>query len=283
MLSSRGLRPRKRLGQHFLIDGNLMRGLVESADLKRDDVVVEVGGGTGGLTDLLALRVDQLVCVEVDRDLRELLAERFAGVAGVEVVGIDVLESKHRLAAVVAECIQHAERDGLTVKLVANLPYQIATPLVMNLLVDYPVVRRLCFTVQSEVGDRFVAEPGCKAFGPLTILSGALSRVTTVARLGPQSFWPRPTVDSVMLRMDVDPAARASVPDVPTFARFVRGVFNHRRKTLRSAMSYVLDAAVVEHLGERFDLTRRPEQVPVSQWVSIAKTVLDKPFSEPCP
>ena len=283
MLSSRGLRPRKRLGQHFLIDGNLMRGLVESADLKRDDVVVEVGGGTGGLTDLLALRVDRLVCVEVDRDLRELLVDRFAGVAGVEVVGVDVLESKHRLAAVLAERLQHAERDGLTVKLVANLPYQIATPLVMNLLVDYPVVRRLCFTVQSEVGDRFVAEPGCKAFGPLTILSGVLSRVTTVTRLGPQSFWPRPTVDSVMLRMDVDPAARKTIPDVPTFARFVRGVFNHRRKTLRSAMSYVLDAAVVEHLGERFDLTRRPEQVPVSQWVSIAKTVLEKPFSAPCP
>lgn len=283
MLSSHGLRPRKRLGQHFLIDGNLMRVLVESADLKRDDLVVEVGGGTGGLTDLLALRVDRLVCVEVDRDLRELLVDRFAGVAGVEVVGIDVLESKHRLAAVVAECLQHAERDGLTVKLVANLPYQIATPLVMNLLVDYPVVRRLCFTVQSEVGDRFVAEPGCKAFGPLTILSGVLSRVTTVTRLGPQSFWPRPTVDSVMLRMDVDPAARKTIRDVPAFARFVRGVFNHRRKTLRSALSYVLDAAVVEHLGERFDLTRRPEQVPVSQWVSIAKTVLDKPFSEPCP
>ncbi len=273
MLSSRGLRPRKRLGQHFLIDGNLMRGLVESADLKCDDVVVEVGGGTGGLTDLLAPRVDRLVCVEVDRDLRELLVDRFAGIAGVEVVGVDVLKSKHHLAAVVAERMHDAERDGLTVKLVANLPYQIATPLVMNLLVDYPVVRRLCFTVQSEVGDRFVAEPGCKAFGPLTILSGALSRVTTVTRLGPQSFWPRPTVDSVMLRMDVDPAARKTIPDVSAFARFVRGVFDHRRKTLRSAMSYVLDAAAVERLSERFDLTRRPEQVPVSEWVSIAKTL----------
>ena len=109
----------------------------------------------------------------------------------------------------------------------------------------------MCFTVQSEVGDRFTAEPGCKAFGPLTILSGVLAKVTIVTRLGPQSFWPRPAVDSVMLRMDVDPAAREAIPDVPAFARFVRGVFDHRRKTLRSAMSYVLDAPTIERLGEK--------------------------------
>ena len=191
LLSEAGMRPRKRFGQHFLIDGNLMRRLCEAGEVTKNDRVLEVGGGTGGLTDLLVETAADVICVEVDQRLCGILESRFAARANFRVVHGDVLESKHRLNAEVIQAVRREPRsDG--VKLVANLPYQIATPLVMNLVLDHPEVTRLVFTVQREVADRLMACPGTKAYGPVSIVTQLLCKVEIVATLSPDVFWPRP-------------------------------------------------------------------------------------------
>ena len=270
LLDSIGVRPRKRFGQHFLIDGNLMRLLVASAELQSEDRVLEVGPGTGGLTDLLARSVDELVCVEVDRDLQELLATRFATQSNVRLIRADILESKHRLNSDVVEWLESGgPLPKRPIKLVANLPYQVATPLVMNLLVQHPQVRRLCFTVQAEVGDRFMAEPGTRDYGPLSIVVHLLARARMVSRLPPTVFWPAPTVDSVMMSFEVREQPPIPPKDYAAFAAFLRGIFDHRRKTLRAALSYVVDGDARDGLCREFDAARRPECVPPLEWLDM--------------
>jgi 16S rRNA (adenine1518-N6/adenine1519-N6)-dimethyltransferase len=274
LLCQAGVRPRKRFGQHFLIDGNLMRRLVESADLDPQDLVIEIGPGTGGLTDLLVGSAGRVIAVELDRILFEILEERFADAESISLVLGDALASKHAIRQEVIEAIHGFESDaGGRVKLVANLPYQIATPLVLNLVVDHPQVRRLCFTVQAEVGGRFIAGPCSKAYGPISIVVQTLCEVATIARIPPPAFWPRPDVDSVMLRLDAKESPPLSSKESGVFAKFVRGVFDHRRKTLRSALGYVVSDDAREHLCQLFDTTRRPEALCVEEWLDVFRAL----------
>jgi 16S rRNA (adenine1518-N6/adenine1519-N6)-dimethyltransferase len=267
LLADVGLRPRKRFGQHFLIDGNLMRRLVSTAELQPGDAVIEVGAGTGGLTDLLVTGGRRILCVEVDRDLFPLLERRFGDEPAVTLLNVDCLESKHRI---------HPDVDGwlraqidTRVILVSNLPYHAATPLLMNLLTDYPKVERLVFTVQAEVGDRLMAAPNTKAYGPLSIVAQLLARIVSVVRIPPQAFWPRPGVDSVMLRVDRIVSPFTSSDELKRFAAFVRGVFDHRRKTLRSALGYVVEKDVCARIAECFDANRRPEALTKEEWLKV--------------
>ncbi len=288
LLAAAGLKPRRRLGQHFLIDGNLMRRMAAEGAPGPDDLILEVGGGTGGLTDLLVgraarlQRAARLLCVEIDPGLHAILTDRFADSAGVTLILGDVLEQKHRLMPEVARHLM-AYESGPTgsaqakacgsVKLVANLPYQVAAPLVMNLLVDYPQVRLLCFTVQAEVGERILAAEGCKEYGPLSVLSQALATTRVIANIPPQSFWPRPAVASVMLRMDVKDRPLETVGDVRGFASLVRETFCHRRKTLRGALAYVLETEQRERVCRLVDASRRPESFSVTEWLEMFRSL----------
>jgi len=276
LLTSIGQRPRKRFGQHFLIEGNMMRRLVEAAEIGPADVVLEIGAGTGGLTDLLVGHAARVIAVEIDRDLFSLLSDRFHDRDNLELIEGDVLSNKHELSRNVATALESAAgRNGRIAKLVANLPYNVATPLLMNLLADYSMVRRFCFTVQAEVGERIASPPGCKSYGPLGILSQALCSIETVARLGPQYFWPRPAVDSVMMRMDVHDSPFADAKELHTFMSFVRRVFEHRRKTLRSALGYVLDDEIRERICGEFDCNRRPEQIDGEEWRALFRRTIN--------
>ena len=274
LLGQLGMTPRKRFGQNFLIDGNLMRRLVQCAGLTKDDFVIEVGAGTGGLTDLLARFARRVVCVEIDRGLQQFLEERFEEADHVEIIRGDVLAGKHsinvELQAVLAE---HPPDSPGEVKLVANLPYQIATPVIMNLLVDYPIVSRMCFTVQAEVGERLIAPPGGKTYGPLAIVAQTLGRVETVCRIGPASFWPRPKVDSSMMRIEVGGGPLTSIEQARAFSSLVRRAFDHRRKTLRSALGYFLDDEQLARAGETVDLRLRPQAISVVEWLAIFRSI----------
>lgn len=247
-----------------------MRRLVAAAEINASDCVLEVGGGTGGLTDLLVDCAGHTICVELDRDLLGVLQDRFRERCGLTLIQGDVLQNKNRISDQVVDALSlHDGGEGGCVKLVANLPYQVATPLVMNLLVDVPSVRRLVFTVQAEVADRFVATPNTKAYGPISIVVQALCGVETVARLGSDAFWPRPTVDSVMLRLDVVSPPAVDPAELRGFAKLVRGTFDHRRKTLRSALGYILDKDARDAVCGTVDGTRRPESFSVEEWLAI--------------
>lgn len=290
MLAGAGIRPNRRLGQNFLIDGNLMRKLVGSADIGPADVVLEVGPGTGSLTEMLLERAAHVVAVEVDGALYRLLASRLAGTANLTLLNRDALADKNHLAPELVDAMQAAgtPRDtrsarGARVMLVANLPYQVASPLIVELLRSGLGITRLCFTVQKEVAERIASPPGCKAYGPLSVAVQATCDTTRITDLGASVFWPRPQVASTMLRLDYNPSKAARIADMAHFARVVRTCFLHRRKKLSHALAYLLgmkklDPAEHPQLAA-FDLSRRPEQLSVDEWIALAEVAEIPPES----
>jgi len=270
-LAEHGLAPNRRLGQNFLIDRNLMQKLVDSAEIKAKDTVLEVGGGTGGLTDQLAVRAGHLVVAEADAGLARLLADRYQERANVDIIHTDILKGKHEIAPAVIEKICETEGDRGFL-LVANLPYNIASPLLMNLLMLTPRVKRMCFTIQREVADRITARAGSKDVGPLSIALQLACDIEVVAHLPPSVFWPPPKIDSSMLRLDIKPDAIVPSERFEQFVTLVRTAFAHRRKTLRSNLSS-LPERTLEIVQERIDLSQRAEQIPLATWQDILSSM----------
>ena len=233
LLNSAGLSPRKRLGQCFLIDRNLMAKLAGAAELDPTDCVLEVGCGMGSLTALLAAAAGRVVAVEVDPGLLEIAREQLAAHANVLLVGADALKTKTVVAPEVIAAVVEAHRQaGGRLKLVANLPYDIATPLVIDLLIGGLPFERYCFTVQEEVAARFLAQPGTADFGPVAVISQTLTTGRRLTKVPPQAFWPAPKVSSAMLRLDALPTDEVCITDRHAFAQFVRVFFQSRRKTV---------------------------------------------------
>jgi 16S rRNA (adenine1518-N6/adenine1519-N6)-dimethyltransferase len=266
-LRAHGLAPNRRLGQNFLIDRHLMQKLVEAADLGPGTLILEVGGGTGGLTDQLATRADHLIVAEADAGLARLLSARFEGRPNVEIIHTDILERKHDIAPAVVEKLRnHSDLERFL--LVANLPYSIASPLLINLLTLRPTVERMVFTIQREVADRIVASAGSKDFGPLSIALQIACDVQMIAKLPPSVFWPPPKIDSSMLRLDVRKEITQSPEVLRTFLTVVRAAFAHRRKTLRSNIAS-LPSNLNEIVKAHFDVKQRAEQIPLAQWKAL--------------
>lgn len=241
LMEATGLRPRRQLGQNFLIDLNLLGLLVEAAALEPDDVVLEVGAGTGGLTARLAERAARVVSVEIDPGFFALAQRETSRFSNVELIHTDILAGKNKLrpevTQAVATALAAAGQDHY--HLVANLPYDVAASVVGNLLVDDLPIRSLVFTVQLEMAQRITSEPGSKDYGPLSVLVQRLGAAAWIRTLPPEAFWPRPKVHSAILRIDVDPARRTDLADVRAMHRFVRDLFLHRRKNLRAAIASI--------------------------------------------
>jgi 16S rRNA (adenine1518-N6/adenine1519-N6)-dimethyltransferase len=272
MLASRGLRPSRALGQNFLIDGNLMRKLVDAAALTPTDTVLEVGAGTGSLTEMLLERAGHVVAVEYDHGLHALLAERLSGRDRLTLLHADVLAGKSKITPQVLEAIEDAARSlGGRVCLVANLPYSVASPLLIDLLLVERAPALECFTVQKEVADRITAGPGGKRIGPLSIIMQSGAEIERIARVPAQAFWPQPSIESAMLRM----TPRPDRIHLPALARVVHACFLHRRKTLRYNLETAFGAETPTRIHERTDLdtTRRPETLTVSEWEALSRVI----------
>jgi 16S rRNA (adenine1518-N6/adenine1519-N6)-dimethyltransferase len=155
--------------------------------------------------------------------------------------------------------------------LVANLPYDIAAPLLVNLLISATGLTRFCFTVQREVGDRIEARPYTRQYGPLGILLQSTCRIQRVARLPATAFWPAPAVESTMYRLDCHDRLFNRRDHLAKFARFVREAFRHRRKTLRHNLEPAVGPDCFARLAGRYDMQRRPESVAVAEWIDIAR------------
>jgi len=233
-----GIRPQTRSGQNFLVDLNLQACLVEAAELGPDDVVLEVGTGTGSLTALLAEKAAAVVTVEIDPQLHQMAAEELAGTERVTLLRADALQRKNRLSAEVLDAIEQrlGEAPGRRLKLAANLPYSVATPILTNLLALERPPELMVATIQKELADRVVARPGSKDYGALSIWVQSQSQAEILRVLPPDVFWPRPKVSSAFLRVRLDQALRGRIADRGFFHEFVRAVFLHRRKLLRSEL-----------------------------------------------
>jgi 16S rRNA (adenine1518-N6/adenine1519-N6)-dimethyltransferase len=232
LLAQANSRPRHQFGQNFMIDQNLVRAVADAGQLGPEDCAIEVGPGTGTLTEELLGRAGRVVVVEIDRDLAALLRKTFGGRERFTLIEGDALAGKHELNASLLEAIAGARGEGLRAKLVANLPYNIASPLVIGLLIAG--VELLAFTVQKEVAQRLAARPDADEYGPLTVMAQMLARVEVLRTLPPQAFWPAPKIDSSLVRMTCDDRLGAIAKP---FGRFVHAVFSFRRKTLRRGLA----------------------------------------------
>ena len=240
LFSQRGIFPQRRLGQNFLIDLNIHDLIVNAADVGSNDVILEIGSGTGALTVLMASRGAAVVTVDVDPAMAKLTSEVVAGLPNVRVLNLDALKNKNTLNPGVLDHVRAglAVGTGKRFKIVANLPYHVATPVITNFLVHpelCPVL--MVVTIQRELADRMCAEAASSAYGSLSILVQALADVSIVRTLPPTVFWPRPKVDSAVVAIQPNAGKRADVGDVPWFHDFVRSVFLHRRKYLRHVLA----------------------------------------------
>ncbi|MBI3726679.1 ribosomal RNA small subunit methyltransferase A, partial [bacterium] len=202
MLEAAGVQPRRPLGQNFLTDPNLLKAIARDAEIEPTDVVLEVGTGTGGLTLELASLAAHVVTVEIDSALAALARGRLSDSGNVTLIERDVLSSKSRIADEVLEAVKRelAARAGSSLRVVANLPYAISTPVVVNLLeLDLPL-RRMTVMVQLESAERFCARPGDPVFNAVSVLAAQLASVTLLRKLPPAVFYPRPKVASAVVQ-----------------------------------------------------------------------------------
>lgn len=246
-LEAAGFRPSRRLGQNFLLDENMLRAIVRDADVSRDDVVLEVGPGCGFLTLHLAREAGRVVSVEIDPRLLEIARELCAEATNVQWIRADVLASKQALAPEVDAALP---RDR-SWKLVANLPYSVSAPLLAVLAGRDVPPDTMTVLVQREVAERVVAAPGTNDWGPLSIRL-QLDYAARVTRTVPaQLFWPRPEVESAVVRLDRRKDARGTPDARRAFEELVRALFQRRRQGLARVLADRFDRAVATRaLGE---------------------------------
>jgi 16S rRNA (adenine1518-N6/adenine1519-N6)-dimethyltransferase len=254
LFQERGIQPKNKLGQNFLIDLNLLELVLRSAELSAADLVLEVGSGTGGLTMRLLEQAGAVVSVEIDSSFHclteEVVATHFAlfspdpGKPGthkenVRLLHTDVLASKNTLTPEVLDAVRElsAQAGTANVKLVANLPYSVAVPVIANLLLSDLPIQLMVVMVQWEIAERLTASAGTHAYAALAVMVQSLAEVTIVRRIPPAAFWPRPQVDSAIVQIRPDAARRSIVGDVRRFRNFLRDLYVHRRKNLRGALA----------------------------------------------
>ncbi len=276
-----GISPATRHGQNFLIDLNLHRVIIDAAELTKQDVVLEVGTGTGALTQLMAEKVAAVITVEIDGHLFELASEQLFHYPHVTMLHQDALKNKNRFDSKVIEAVGEklAEDPNRRFKLVANLPYNIATPILSNLLLCEHVPHTMVATIQKELGDRIVAQPWSKDYGALSVWIQCQASAEIVRLMPPSVFWPMPKVESAIVRIVVDPAKRAAVPDLRFFHQFVKAIFIHRRKFLRAnvvaALKHYLSKAEVDEILAELQLPEeaRTEQLDVPTLLQLTELV----------
>ena len=261
---------------------NLVDLIADSAELRKTDVVLEIGTGVGSLTTRLSDQAGAVLTVEIDNNLFQLASEELAGRPNVRMIHGDALRNKNALRDDLMDQIREAmNRIGPDARflLVANLPYNVATPIISNLLHESPPPDVMVVTIQKELADRIVAVPGNKDFGALSVWIQSLADCSIVRILPPTVFWPRPKVHSAILRIDLVPSRREKFADVKHFHQTVRALFFHRRKFLRSvaisAMKGRLEKSDVDRVLAELSLApdSRVEQLNVEQIQTLAEAL----------
>ena len=286
LFARKGIEPKHRYGQNFLIDLNIHDLIVRASEVGPGDVVLEIGPGTGALTTLMAVTGATVIAVDIDPAMAGLTAEATAGMPNVRVLTADALAGKNKLNAEMLDNV----RSGLAAgpdrrfKLVANLPYNAATPIISNLLVHPELCpSRIVATVQLELAERMIARADTDAYSALSVVIQAITDAQIVRTLSPGAFWPRPKVDSAVVALVPGPVKRSAIGDLPWFHSVVRQIFLHRRKNLRRVV-YSLwraewtDKAEVDTLLDSLGLTGqvRAEAMSVPQHIMLAAALRER-------
>lgn len=259
----------KSLGQNFLVDDSVLEDIVEGAEVCEDDLVIEIGPGVGTLTAQILKRAKKVVAVELDTDLIPILENELGDNPKFSLVHKDALKVDFN------EIIG----DEQSVKLVANLPYYVTTPIIAKLLNEGYKFKSLTIMIQKEVAERINSEPNCKEYGALSILVQYYCDTRIVRRVPPSCFMPRPKVDSIVIRLDRLEKPRVDVKDKKLFFDVVRNSFNMRRKTLWNATKgFNLSKEDLEKAFENSDIDqkRRGETLSLQEFANLADAIYDQ-------
>jgi len=263
--------PRKRLGQNFLIDSEVLDSIIEYAELSSEDLVLEIGPGTGIITKLLAQIAGRIIAVELDDGLFQILKETFTDNPNVALIHGDILDID----------LQNIFKTGQKVKVIGNIPYYITTPILMRILESYPVIpiQMILIMVQEEVGERIVASPGTKDYGALSVAIAYRSDAEILKRVPAESFYPRPKVDSVLIKLTMRSNPRITLKNEDLFFHIVRSAFQYRRKTLRNALLMANTSSRIQISPDSidksfqaldFDSRRRGETLSIEEFGLLA-------------
>lgn len=276
-----GIHPNTKHGQNFLIDLNLVELLARTADVGPEDVVLEIGTGTGSLTAMLAAQAAAVVTVEIDAQMHQLASETLIDLDNITMLQQDALKNKNHFHPAVLDAVREQldARPGTRLKLASNLPYNIATPIVSNLLKVDTVPASMTVTIQKELADRITARPRTKDYSALSVWMQSQCEIEIVRILPPSVFWPQPKVESAIIHVVPDAEKRSRFPDLEDFHTFVRSMFFHRRKFLRSellsAFKGEVDKPTVDGILQQQGLqpTCRSEELDVPAMLSLYEAV----------
>ena len=261
---------KKSLGQNFLSDLNILRNIVSAADVTDNDNVIEIGPGIGALTEQLARRARRVVAFEIDENLLPVLGETLMPYDNVKIINQDILKAN------LPEVIQNEFEPGHPIKLVANLPYYITTPILMGVLKSNVTFDQIVVMMQAEVADRLVAEPGTKAYGSLSVVMQYRAHVEVAFNVPRTAFIPQPNVDSAIIRL----TPRAALPVEPysdqALYGFVKGCFAHRRKSLWNNLQGIFGKQPevrerIEAVLDKVEISRqlRPERLTLINFIEL--------------
>ena len=225
-----GIKARKKYGQNFLIDANVIKRIIDASSITKEDCVLEIGPGIGSMTQLLSEAAGKVICVEIDESLRPVLEETLEDCDNVRILWQDILKTDLK-----AVCEEYNE--GKPLKVVANLPYYVTTPILMQLLEQKDVFTSITVMVQKEVADRIRSGPGSKEYGAISLAVQYYAEPEAVLTVSPSSFIPRPGVDSCVLCLTAYTEPPVKCNEKVMFA-LIRAAFNQRRKTLANAISH---------------------------------------------
>ncbi len=225
------IQPKKNLGQNFLVDGNIVRKILEIADIRPGDRILEVGPGLGTMTVEMASQGGCVIAIEIDPDLNKILAETMSPYKNVKLIHEDAMQLDYNTLEEKFPCLDQNTEDH-PVKVVANLPYNIAAPLVVKLATSALPLEKLVLMVQKEVARRFAAKPNTKDYGAISVLLQYYFIIEEAFTVSPKVFYPQPRVDSAVLRLLNQESPPVHVDDEKKFFQFIRRAFNQRRKTL---------------------------------------------------
>lgn len=259
----------KSLGQNFLVDDSVLRDIVEGAEVDKEDLVIEIGPGVGTLTAQLLNRAKRVVAIELDSELIPILQQELGDNPKFSLIHKDALKVDFN------EIIG----DEKSVKLVANLPYYVTTPIIAKLLNDGYNFKSLTIMIQKEVAERIDSEPNCKEYGALSILVQYYCNTQIIRKVPPSSFIPRPKVDSIVIRLDKLEKPRVEVKDEKLFFDITRNAFNMRRKTLWNALKPVgLSKEALEKAFQNsgIDEKRRGETLSLEEFAHLSNSIYDE-------
>lgn len=261
-----GFRFSKSLGQNFLIDGNLVRNIVKGANITKDDYVLEIGPGIGTLTEELSLNAKKVVAIELDDTLIPVLDETLDKYDNVEIIHGDVL--KVDLKKIIAEKL-----DGGPIKIVANLPYYVTTPIIGKLLEESLNIDSIIVMVQKEVAERMAAGPGSKTYGSLSVFVNYYSNPEIILRVPKTVFMPQPKIDSAIIKLNI----KDDLPDIDRekFFNVVKAGFSKRRKTIVNSLSsygFDIEKDTIRQALEKANIkeTERAENLSIEDFINIS-------------